>query len=510
MQIRAIQTFSIVAMHLCGLLFHSQQLAPELHKGALELTVALSKPGNVKEATVDVTLTNHTEQPQIVLETISPWRGIGLAFSDAKGKDIFLWRRVLEPIAIFAEDFVPLQPGKSITFSFHWQYYLAYPPAKTKDLWLSARYGVGSEEVIEKNHIPAYLKEITSNKLRLRFSDGNIMIIGKTEDFGATSSPNQQPVRPRYKLTELPSLSDGDEAGAFGLNDKGQVVGYSSGRAVLWDKGKVIDLGTLGGEYSMAVAINNKGQVVGGADTRKGNHAFLWSDGVMKDLGGFGGVKGDDSDANDINDQGDIVGEMQMKSPTRIFRLVLHACLWRKGKIIDIGNLGGTQSSALSINSKGQIAGYSLTRSEAYHAVLWDRGKKIDLNKRLSQSGRANSINNPGQITGWVEDERISLSFVYCSGKRSFLYPPPGFTGPIASSINDSGDAVGSMSDKSHENRAFLSTKDSVYDLNDLTENRAGLVLEFARKINSSGQIAGTGRKAGHTHAFLLTPIKAD
>jgi probable HAF family extracellular repeat protein len=49
----------------------------------------------------------------------------------------------------------------------------------------------------------------------------------------------------------------------------------------------MIDLGTLGGNFSVATAINTQGEVVGGSYTVDGPmHAFLWQSGTgMVDLG---------------------------------------------------------------------------------------------------------------------------------------------------------------------------------------------------------------------------------
>ena len=57
--------------------------------------------------------------------------------------------------------------------------------------------------------------------------------------------------------------------------------------AFLYSNGTMADLGTLpGGSVSAAHGINASGQVVGYADTSSGYaHAFLYSNGTMTDLG---------------------------------------------------------------------------------------------------------------------------------------------------------------------------------------------------------------------------------
>ena len=137
--------------------------------------------------------------------------------------------------------------------------------------------------------------------------------------------------------------------------------------------GTMIDLGTLpGGTYSYATAINDKGQVVGysspdinraPADT----HAFLYSDGKMIDLGTLGGRPSDSSEAYGINNSSQIIGY----SITADYQH--HAFLYSSGKMTDLGALEeSSYSEATAINDKGQVVGYSNTRV-AYqgHAFLY-------------------------------------------------------------------------------------------------------------------------------------------
>ena len=105
------------------------------------------------------------------------------------------------------------------------------------------------------------------------------------------------------------------------------VFGQSvSGQRVGAHKLSITDLGTLGGDYvhSMATDINSRGQVVGWSNGDSGtNHAFLWEDGKMTDLGTLPGSGG--SMAKGINNRGQVVGYSgHADSGTN------HAVLWTK------------------------------------------------------------------------------------------------------------------------------------------------------------------------------------
>ena len=77
---------------------------------------------------------------------------------------------------------------------------------------------------------------------------------------------------------------------------------------------------------------------------------------------------------------------------------------WRTPKIVDLGTLGGTSSTAVAINDSGEIAGHSDTTNLVFHAYRWTRrGGMQDLGTLGGPSSFATAINNRGQITGQAD-----------------------------------------------------------------------------------------------------------
>jgi probable HAF family extracellular repeat protein len=183
-----------------------------------------------------------------------------------------------------------------------------------------------------------------------------------------------------FMFSDLPALAgtykEFGDANAAAINDAGQVVGEafaghigSSSHAVIWGPDGAHDIGTLGGRASNATGINASGQVVGAADTgAHEHHAFLYSDGVMKDLGALGG----DSEASAINASGQIVGKSRIEKKAQHFwngPPATRAFLYQNGVLTDLNSLvmgsladAVTLQEGVAINDSGRIAATGVDR----------------------------------------------------------------------------------------------------------------------------------------------------
>lgn len=365
-----------------------------------------------------------------------------------------------------------------------------------------------------------------------------------------------------YHITDLGTLG-GTYSSAFSVSDSGFVSGgatLSNGteHAILWYRGKKLDIGAPGlgkgsatALDSIAYTVNGLAQAVGSAEPsvqEKDSEnfcsfgsglrclPFLWQGGVMTALPTLGGNNGA---AVSINDLGQVVGVAE--EDTTDARCVapqahdFEAVLWGPGK----GEMqklrpfpGDSVGVGLWINDKGQVIGQSGSCGDTTlpplvngpRAVLWENGSVIDLGnlggaclngcKSAALGFFGNTalyISNRGLVVGLsaLEGEQTFHAFSWTkeTGKMQDLGTLPGDYASVGIGANDRGEVVGASFDKSGSPRAFLRRNGMMIDLNTLLPANAPIYALVAQLINSSGEIAGFGvNGSGQTHAFLATP----
>jgi len=223
------------------------------------------------------------------------------------------------------------------------------------------------------------------------------------------------------------------------------------------------DIGTLGGPDAVMAWQNARGQIAGDSyidETPNATtgmptvHPYLWTRGKMRDLGTLGGAF---SQTNWVNDTGHVVGFASL--PGEEF---VHPFLWDGARLRDLGTLGGNFGLAFHISAAGHVVGLATTTDDATaHAFLWRDGKMTDL-----------------------------------SGASS-----PDCT--VAESLNDHDQVVGHNCD---ESSARFWTGGKEYDLNSLV-GPTDVQFTEALAIDNLGRIVAAGLLPdGNQHMFLLTP----
>jgi uncharacterized membrane protein len=180
------------------------------------------------------------------------------------------------------------------------------------------------------------------------------------------------------KVHRLPTVRERGKAdpdgAATAVNDEGDVVGisgtcyvavgsFSARHAVLWRRGKAIELQTIGGvSWNTPTAINDEGQIVGflnrrGKTDKQGNPDFIsviWTDPFQKPYK-IGTLPGDQlSEPTSINNEGAVLGVSFPSSDVYV---------WQDQMMTDITKLVAKSYPQLrlvsvgGINDRGEIAG---------------------------------------------------------------------------------------------------------------------------------------------------------
>jgi probable HAF family extracellular repeat protein len=342
--------------------------------------------------------------------------------------------------------------------------------------------------------------------------------------------------------TDLGALPEGTLSGSQAINASGVIAGFSTTSVVdptsvvgaefvatIWKtSGEIVDLGTLGGHFSITNAINDRGQVVGGATNTILDpdgfglavidlpsptqwHAALWQKGTIQDLGTLG--DGTVSFASFVNERGQIAGVSTTNSTPTVFGIpTVHPFLWEAGRgIVDVGTLGGVYSWANGLNNRGQVVGFStLTGDLTNHAFLWERGTIQDLGTLGGIQSAANSLNDRGEIVGeaWPVDDHIH-AFLWKKGVMADLGTVLGCDDSNAFWINSRSQAVGASfgCDGSEDHAVLWEGGPPAIDLNSFVPPGSDLFLVEAVSINDRGEIAALGvLPSGDTRAVLLIP----
>ncbi len=336
-----------------------------------------------------------------------------------------------------------------------------------------------------------------------------------------------------YKLIDMgtfggpASYFSGAGTGARVLNNRGTVAGYADtstpdfygppncwnadcfmSEAFRWQDGAIQKLGALPGQNSSAVtAINDLDSIVGYSqngltDPLNGAPAYepiLWKDGKTINLGNLGGYE---SLAVDINNRGQIIGFSTNGIPDPFdpfgFPTQLRGFIWQNGVMSDLGTLGGPDTQiGVRVNERGQTTGASDTNFEPNPSTglptadpfLWENGKMIDLGSFGGTLGFGDMVNNRGQVIG-VSDlpgDTTQHAFLWENGNLQDLGTLGG-TYSAPNWLNEAGEVVGGATTPGDLNYfAFLWKNGKMNNLGALD----GDPCSQGNAINETGQIVG-------------------
>jgi probable HAF family extracellular repeat protein len=268
-----------------------------------------------------------------------------------------------------------------------------------------------------------------------------------------------------YTVVELDQLDDTASGCASAINESGDITGQNyvggSGRAVHWDPdGEVRDIGSLGGVDNRGLGINDAGDIVGYSEVLPSGdeHAFVYdaATSMLTDIHPPMADPGSDSEAEDINESGEVVGSMDVGGNGRAFLYDPAGPTWT-----DLGTLGGTHSEGNAISDDGFVAGYSNTPGGDRHPFRWnpDTATMADLGTNGGADALAFDMNNSHELVGWSERAGgLPTNGYLLNGGYTTLVPADDLVGSQAIGMNDTGDAVGESWDSSLPDWAFMPT----------------------------------------------------
>ena len=363
-------------------------------------------------------------------------------------------------------------------------------------------------------------------------------------------------------IKDLGALPGDNNSAAGSINDRGWATGQSQSstidpilgipeyRGVLWKNGQVINLGTLeAGTESLGIYVDNAGEVIGFSTINTDQndplgfigfptHTFIWQNGKKVDIGTLGGNDTFPGASCSNPPNGIVVGgsSTTINSNADTGLPTVDPFLWRNGKMVDLGTIGGTNGFAQCVNHRLQIIGQSsVTANPAAcnapavepegagagcHAFFWENGAMTDLGTLGGDNSEALWLNETGVVVGSADlpgpsGSQAHDAVVWINGVIHDLGTVSGDPCSRGRAVNARGEIVGGSSDCHNFLHAFISENGGpAVDLNTLIPPGLGFQLTNAFNVNDRGEILAKAAPLGFVpnddadlgHLVLLVP----
>ncbi len=322
----------------------------------------------------------------------------------------------------------------------------------------------------------------------------------------------------QYRVIDIGTL-ESDESVAYAVNDFDEIVGtyklHGNSHVFFWNQKEGVSLLDLPGS-SIPKVFNNKKQIAGQYKENGFQRGFFYD--PVSGFCDIGSLGGSNTWVMDMNAKGQIVGysETGKLSPLRSGFREIHAFIWHEGVMNDLGvligdiGLGGDESVASGISDRGDIIGHSnfalvhkgKMLSSTYKAVIWKHRIAEELFPEILQSpflSKALSISRNGKIVVVREIRSNFYEYVvfdqFNKNIKCFMNSS-GLDNNIIK-VNDNGALIKGFAILSYSGTAHAQgPSDPFWEKYDVLNG-----------INNSNKIVGKAKSIyGESHAVLIIP----
>ena len=299
---------------------------------------------------------------------------------------------------------------------------------------------------------------------------------------------------PVYHIEAIPIQNGVTPTKAYGINSHGDVVGtgYGTGMPVCFKYVAGV-VSELPNSYEGAcTSINDAGDVVGVVYINNKPRGAAWP------ASGSGRVLLPMNSAWAVNSLGQIAGQAD-------FDGAQHAAVWQNGALTDLGTLGGPASSAIRLTDSGKVVGFADNAEGHSVPAAWENGEVQEVCRYDGASHTSvYDVNENGQLLCLAVVGSNQFAFIE-DGSGQHVIPPFKTFGMYGRGLNDHGEVVGMMF---APQQAFYSNGKKTFKLESLLDNKGKWqALRDASAINNAGQIVGTGKLGRKDTAFIATPV---